>query len=126
MTVRVWRCRRVKAGIACGELNLRTKQRCRACGGPRPKPRTPKHRAVLGEMPYEQWVKLFGERCGICGRPPSARRRLDRDHWHNGPLAGQARGLCCARCNRALPSWMTAEWLRNAADYLDRADRTAA
>lgn len=68
-------------------------------------------------MPYERWVELFGELCGICGRKPSTKRRLDRDHDH---ATGEPRGLLCARCNRALPSWMTAKWLRLAVIYLER------
>jgi hypothetical protein len=76
-------------------------------------------------MPYEQWVEQFGERCGICGKPPKPGRRLDRDHDH---ATGEPRGLLCGMpCNRALTSRMTAEWLRAAAAYLDAAeDRKAA
>lgn len=112
-----WRCRRQRNGVKCGHLNPRVKQKCQACGGPRPVRKAPGHLAVLSTMPYEEWIVLFGERCGICGRVPSSRRRLDRDHSH---ASGQARGLLCARCNRALPSWVTAPWLRAAADYLER------
>lgn len=117
MTVHVWRCRRQAGGVVCGQLNLARKRKCTACGKARPPRQRPAHRAVLGEMTYEQWVEVFGELCGICGRAPSARRRLDRDHCHK---SGGARGLLCARCNRALPAWCTAAWLRAAADYLDR------
>lgn len=113
-----WRCRRVKAGVPCGTLNLATKKKCHACGNLRPAKRQPAHRAVLTEMPYEQWVATFGAACGICGRAATARRRLDRDHDH---ATGAARGLLCARCNRAIPNWVTAEWLRAAAAYLDQA-----
>jgi hypothetical protein len=69
--------------------------------------------------PYELWVKRFGSHCGICGRAPTVRRRLDRDHDHR---TGVPRGLLCARCNRALPAWVTAAWLRAAATYLDNGD----
>lgn len=55
--------------------------------------------------------------CGICGRPPNPKRRLDIDHDHRQM---QVRGLLCPRCNRALWDWMTPEWLRAAADYLER------
>jgi hypothetical protein len=113
---RTWRCRRVKAGEACGTLNLRIKQKCTACGAPRPKRKQPAHRAVLAEMPYEQWVAIFGETCGICGIGPSETRRLDRDHDHK---TGDARGLLCHRCNRALPNWASVEWLLAAARYLE-------
>ena len=111
----VWRCRKVTKGVKCGTLNLRVKQKCSTCGGPRPKRKQPAHRAVLSEMPYEQWVARYGEVCGICGREPTAKRRLDRDHCHG---SGEPRGLLCARCNRALPSWVTTEWLLDAAAYV--------
>lgn len=112
---RYWRCRRVRKGIQCGQLNLRRKQKCTACGGPRPKPRVPAHRKVLLTCDYETFERMFGSRCGICGAVASERRRLDRDHDHK---TGMPRGLLCARCNRALPSWITEDWLRRAADYL--------
>lgn len=70
------------------------------------------------ELDYAAFVRLNGgDRCAICGRLPSANRRLDRDHDHK---TGAARGLLCARCNRALPSWITPDWLRAAAKYLER------
>lgn len=116
---RVWRCRRVKAGVRCDTLNLRIKQRCTECGGPRPKSRAPKHRQAL-EMTYEQAVELFGERCGICGTGPGT-RRLHRDHEHKGD--GRIRGLLCFRCNAALRSYQTIEWLRGALAYLERFER---
>jgi hypothetical protein len=68
--------------------------------------------------PYEKWVQEFGERCGICGAPPKPGRRLNRDHAHREPYG--ARGLLCANCNRHLHYWATPEWLRKAAEYLDR------
>jgi hypothetical protein len=114
---RTWRCRRVKAGVKCDTLNLRRKQRCTRCGGPRPKPRGSAHRAVLATTTYEQCVAMFGERCGICGAEPSA-RRLHRDHEHRGP--GSIRGLLCFRCNTALRDYMTLDWLRAAVAYLER------
>lgn len=72
-------------------------------------------------MPYEAFVEKYGERCGICGRGPSEKRRLDRDHDHRG--AGRDRGLLCWYCNRLLPNRVDADWLRRAADYLERAGR---
>lgn len=38
------------------------------------------------------------------------------DHDHRTMIV---RGLLCVRCNRNLPDWMTPEWLRAAADYLE-------
>ena len=69
------------------------------------------------DAPYEEWAARFGETCGICGRPPGPNRRLDRDHCHR---SGAMRGLLCARCNRALPSWIDADWLKRAVAYLER------
>lgn len=109
---RVWTCRNPK----CKKVNKRTTQLC-SCGTRRPKARVPEHRKVLAELPYEWWVETFGERCGICGREPTANRRLDRDHCHR---TGRPRGLACARCNRALQNWVTPEWLESAAEYLRR------
>lgn len=116
---RTWKCQRVRAGVKCGQVNPRVKQRCTVCGGPRPRARKPAHMVALVEE-YAAWVARFGERCGICERAPTSRRRLDRDHDH---ATGEPRGLLCARCNRALPNWVTAAWLRAAADYLERAER---
>jgi hypothetical protein len=106
----VWTCRK------CRLKWPRTRQKCSSCGARRPAKRRAKHLTAL-DQPYEEWIARFGEQCGICGREPTAVRRLDRDHDH---ATGEPRGLLCHRCNRALPSWLTADWLRAAADYLDR------
>lgn len=106
---RYWTCRK------CSTKHPRTRQLC-PCGVRRPKPRRPKHVAAL-EMPYEEWVARFGEKCGVCGRSATAVRRLDRDHDHT---TGEPRGLLCHRCNRALPSWVTTDWLLQALAYLQR------
>jgi hypothetical protein len=117
--VNVWRCRRIQNGQKCGQLNLARKQKCTLCGKPRPKKRQPAHRAVLATITYEDCVRLFGEYCGICGRP-AGERRLHRDHEHKG--AGHIRGLLCFRCNSALRSYMTLDWLRAAVAYLECAE----
>jgi hypothetical protein len=119
MASRYWRCRRVSAGEVCGTLNLATKKKCHLCGKLRPKRKQPAHRAVLSEMPYEAWVEAYGEVCGICGKAPKAGRRLHRDHDHR---SGRARGLLCFRCNTALRSYMTLEWMRAAVAYLERVE----
>lgn len=116
MAARKWTCRR------CGVKVPRIKPKCE-CGGKRPAPRKPKHARVLDEMPYEEWVELYGERCGICGRERSEQRRLDRDHDHK---TGRPRGLLCHRCNRALPDWIGLDWLRSAVAYLERAHAAVA
>jgi hypothetical protein len=112
---RVWTCRTMHHGVRCGLRWPGTTQRC-TCGGMRPKRRKPQHQAVL-EVPYARWVEEFGEVCNICGRPASEGRRLDRDHSHK---SGMALGVLCHLCNRALPVWVTPEWLRLAAAYLER------
>jgi hypothetical protein len=70
-------------------------------------------------MPYEEWVERFGETCNICGAEPSENRRLDRDHCHR---TGEARGLLCHLCNRALGNRVDSAWLERAAAYLRRTE----
>lgn len=120
MTVRVWRCRTIKAGVRCDTLNLRTKVKCSrpGCTGRRPKTKRPTHMAAL-DTPYEVWVARFGECCGICGAAPKPDKRLARDHEHKGD--GKARGLLCFQCNRKLGN-KTAAWLLAAAAYLEAAE----
>jgi hypothetical protein len=111
---RYWTCR------TCRERLPRIKRKCK-CGAARPASRRPKHTEAL-KLPYEFYVELNGgEFCGICDKLPSARRKLDRDHCHKGD--GYARGLLCGRCNRAIPNWMTAEWLDLAAAYLRKTEQ---
>jgi hypothetical protein len=64
---------------------------------------------------YDELLAAQGGGCAICGRRPSDRRKLDLDHDHKLMVI---RGLLCFRCNRALPFWMTPDWLRRAADYI--------
>lgn len=104
-----WTCRK------CRTRHPRRKQVC-PCGARRPKRRAPRHLVAL-ELPYEEWVARFGNKCGICGTPASNVRRLDRDHDH---VTGEPRGLLCHRCNRALPNWITTDWLLKAVRYLQR------
>lgn len=113
---REWTCQRQTNGVRCGRKNPSRYQVCRACGKRKPPRKAPAHRKVLDDYPYEWWVERFGEVCGICGRPPK-NRRLDRDHCH---VSGAARGLLCHACNRALPNYVTAEWLERALAYLQR------
>ena len=78
--------------------------------------RKPTHMKAL-EIPYEDYIALNGgEHCGICKAEPKT-KRLDRDHDHK---TGKPRGLLCHRCNRALPAWITVEWLSLATNYLVR------
>jgi hypothetical protein len=115
---RTWRCQKVSKGVRCGTDNPRVKQRCQTCGGPRPATRKPAHLAAL-DAPYEEWVALYGERCGICNRPPKPGRKLHRDHDHR---SGKPRELLCFPCNAALRTYMDLEWMRAAVAYLERAE----
>lgn len=87
------------------------------------KRRLPAHMKAL-DLPYEHYVEINGgsEDCGICGKPRTPERRNHRDHDHQGD--GTPRGILCPRCNRALVVRFgfrfTPEWLRAAADYLER------
>lgn len=116
---RYWRCTRQENGVVCRQLNLAKKKLCIACGKPRPARRKPKHLVAL-ELPYEYYVEITGgERCAICLRPRTTKeKRLHRDHCHR---TGKPRGLLCFPCNKRLAYDVTPEWLRAAADYLERA-----
>jgi hypothetical protein len=105
---RTWRCQRVRGGVKCATDNPAVKQKCTTCGSPRPARKRKAHFDVL-DFPYWVFVMVngeYGERCGICGAPPTAKRN-DRDHEHVG--AGLVRGLLCHRCNRVLGKRMESE-----------------
>lgn len=115
-----WTCTRVENKLRCGFVNPNRKRRCGWCGKPRPARKRPAHMSALS-LPYDYYIRINGgELCGICGRPPKPGRRLDRDHCHKG--VGTPRGLLCTECNRWLREFMTVEWLRAAAAYLERVD----
>lgn len=118
---RGWTCQRVAKGVRCATKNDGRKRKCVKCGKHRPKKRIPEHRLALKNYTYEDYIALNGgEHCAICGRGPT-NRRLDRDHDHH---TCKPRGLLCARCNRALPNWITPLWLHAAAAYLTRSSTT--
>jgi len=71
---------------------------------------------VTADM-YAAMLAEQGGGCAVCGRPPRT-RRLHVDHDH---ATGRVRGLLCYRCNRALPAYVTVEWLERALAYLRRA-----
>jgi hypothetical protein len=83
----------------------------------------PKRAKQLGvsDEDYAAMLEAQGGGCAICGAKPKT-RRLHVDHDH---ATGKVRGLLCHRCNRALPTWITPEWLALAYDYLggDYCDR---
>ena len=121
MKARGWACPRVSAGVVCRHKNPPRTRKCGLCGKPRPAKRLAKHMKALDELDYDGFIRINGgEFCAICGRGPSERRKLDRDHCHT---TGKPRGLLCARCNRALASWMTYGWLKRAALYLGGYER---
>lgn len=83
--------------------------------------RKPKRAKGLGltDEQYHERLAAQGGGCAICGAQPKT-RRLDCDHDH---ATMDLRGLLSHRCNRALPTWITADWLRAAACYLDDGPR---
>lgn len=64
---------------------------------------------------YEKNLRKQKGHCALCPQIP-VKRRLDLDHDHDKMVM---RGLLCHKCNRALPNWITPEWLRAAANYLE-------
>lgn len=120
VTSRPWTCRRCKK-----RHPSRVKRKC-DCGASRPTVRKPAHLKAL-DLPREVFVEANGgsENCGVCGCPPSARRRHDRDHSHE---TGKPRGILCPTCNGFLTVYvgrsrkkLTPAYLRSAAEYLERA-----
>lgn len=126
--MRYWVCR------GCGERWERTKQRC-ACGRKRPAPRVPKHARTLRDDPYTVYEQVNAELhglafngewtpdcCGVCGKPPSTARHMDRDHDHE---TGLPRGLACPGnqgCNALMPRQLTLERARLIVAYLERVE----
>ena len=73
---------------------------------------------ALPDAEYADLLARQGGGCAICGTTPKTRRlHTDRDH-----RTLQVRGLLCMRCNRALPAWITYEWLLRATRYIVAAD----
>ena len=73
--------------------------------------------ALLGvdDSEYARLLELQEGHCALCSNTPKT-RRLHVDHDHQ---SGRVRGLLCYRCNRTLPAWVRADWLRRAADYVE-------
>lgn len=89
---------------------------CDGCGKKRPPLKKTESQSALF-APYEVWVGIFGEQCGICGYEPEDGKKLHRDHEHG---SRRCRGLLCFKCNVALKSRHTLDWLRKAVIYLER------
>jgi hypothetical protein len=120
---RTWTCHKQSKGEKCGHKNPRKKKLCQKCGKTRPPVKKPAHMAAL-EISYEEAIEINGgEFCAICGVTPQSHWKiqvLQKDHEHNNEFY-YFRGLLCFRCNVALPDRLSPEWLRLAADYLERA-----
>lgn len=115
-----WTCQRSTGGAKCKASNPNRLQKCARCGKRRPARERPAHLSAL-DLPYEYYAEINGgDSCGICGRTPEAGKKLHRDHEHKG--VGTPRGLLCFPCNLQLKHTSTPEWLRGAADYLDRVE----
>ena len=129
VTPRLWLCPK------CSTRNPRIKQKCvtKDCAGTRPKKRVPKHARTLRDDSYATYEQInadlhgpaFGgewtpDCCGVCGKPPSTARHMDRDHDH---VTGKPRGLACpgnTGCNSLMPKQMTLERARLIVGYLER------
>lgn len=85
--------------------------------------RKQQHAALLrrAHKDYDVLLERYGNRCGICKRPPGPKRRLDVDHDHR---TMKIRGLLCHRCNRGL-AWFSDDPVRliQAASYLGEVAR---
>ena len=125
---RYWLC------LGCGSRLPRSRQKC-DCGRMRPKRRVPTHARTLRDDPYTLYEQVnqelhgpaFGgewtpDCCGVCGKPPSSSRHMDRDHDH---LTGKPRGLACPGnqgCNALMPRQLTLERARLIVAYLERVE----
>src|SRR4051794_39683678 len=134
MARKFWTCPK-----GCGGRWERSLVKCRTegCEGRRPAPRVPKHARTLRDDPYavyeavnaELHAEAFGgewtpDCCGVCGKPPSTTRHMDRDHDHE---TGRPRGLACPGnqgCNALMPRQLTLERARLIVGYLERAERS--
>lgn len=85
--------------------------------GRKRRPYASKHKEFLDEHRdlYDEILEAQDGHCALCPRIPSPRRKLDLDHDHKRMVI---RGLLCHRCNRALPDWITPEWLHDAAIFI--------
>lgn len=130
MTPSWWTC-------PCGTRNERRKQRCtnQECRRARPKRRVPSHARTLRDDPYTIYMdtnmrihesghgpEWQPDWCGVCGKPPTTARHMDRDHDH---VTGEPRGLACPGnqgCNALMPRQLTLERARLVVRYLERVE----
>ncbi len=122
---RYWTC-------PCGTRNERVKQKCSntECSRRRPKKRVPAHARTLRDDSYSHYEMVNREIhgaepdcCGVCGKPPSTARHMDRDHDHT---TGHPRGLACpgnTGCNALMPRQLDLARARLIVAYLERVER---
>jgi hypothetical protein len=95
----------------------------------------PKHARTLRDDTYPTYERINGELhaqghggewtpdcCGVCGKPPTTARHLDRDHDH---VTGLPRGLACpgnTGCNALMPRQLTLQRARAIVAYLERVE----
>lgn len=80
-----------------------------------------KRQYSITEEQYNAIYKKQNGRCAICNCHQHY-QRLSVDHCHK---TGMVRGLLCTNCNRGLGRFFDSELrLRNAADYIKRANET--
>lgn len=114
----------------CRALNQRTSSRkCLTCEGlTKPKRRVPAHAVTLRDHNHAHYAAInelihgAGDTCGVCRKPPTDARNLDRDHDH---VTGLPRGLACPGnqgCNALMPRQMTLERARAIVAYLERVE----
>lgn len=73
-------------------------------------------RRVRRERERAAHIAAHGPGCEICGAATKT-RGLNEDHDHK---TGAHRGWVCWKCNKTLmQGWVTPEWLRKVATYLE-------
>jgi hypothetical protein len=130
--LRASKCRNGHALSAVGIIMVSGRWRCKACedersvrkwADPEKRARSAykgrdnalKRKYGLSMDEYDRMLAAQDGHCALCPNTPKT-RRLHVDHDHR---TGKVRALLCMRCNRSLPNWVTPEWLRRAAIYLE-------
>ncbi len=91
---------------------MRAKSRARYAADPNAKARRRQKNRTWRGVINATGETRFGK-CPICEND----RRLNCDHWHDGPKAGQIRGWLCNMCN----SFLGGRRLENAIAYMKEA-----
>lgn len=121
----------------CSYRNTRTggRRKCQGCGASLPKRRVPVHARTLRDDSYAVYEAVNAslhasghsgewtpDCCGVCGKPPSTARHMDRDHDH---VTGKPRGLACpgnSGCNALMPRQLDLARARLIVAYLERVE----